>query len=272
MASTIVIAALQRAVGVGGTPLFLLKGGVYLEHRLGLASRATKDVDVLFLGSLKEFVVRLDEALAEPWDGLDLRRTEIEVIKNTPRVVAPRRFDVIVSIKGRTFRRIQVEVAFPEGDIANSVDMIPAPPFEFLGIESVKQLAGIALAYQVAQKLHACSDPHLPPDRENLRVRDIVDLVLIRRHFYSNPKPEDLEELSRAARDIFTARAEEANQLGLGQRLWPPLIETNDRWAVEYARPAQEVGINISLNAALAEVDAWLVMIVSAGKSPTQPS
>ena len=265
MASTIVIAALQRAVGPDGTPLFLLKGGVYLEHRLGLASRATKDVDTLFRGLLKEFVAKLDAALAEPWDGLELRRTEIEVIKNTPRVVAPRRFGVIVSIKGKTFRRIQVEVAFPEGDIASSVDMIPAPQFQFLGIQSVEQLAGITLSYQIAQKLHACSDPHLPPLQANLRVRDIVDLILIRRHFYSDQASADLAELRRAAEDIFTARAAEAVQLGLAERLWPPRIETNDRWAVEYARPAQEVGLEISLEDALAEVNEWVAGIASVG-------
>jgi len=44
LASTVVIAALQRILGHDGRPLFLVKGGLYLELQLGLKARATKDV------------------------------------------------------------------------------------------------------------------------------------------------------------------------------------------------------------------------------------
>lgn len=46
VASTVVIAALQRAVDSDGTPRFLLKGGTYLQHRLGRprVPRATSTV------------------------------------------------------------------------------------------------------------------------------------------------------------------------------------------------------------------------------------
>lgn len=40
VASSVAIAALQRAVHSDGRPRFLLKGGTYLEVRLGLRSRA----------------------------------------------------------------------------------------------------------------------------------------------------------------------------------------------------------------------------------------
>jgi hypothetical protein len=39
VASTVVVAVLQRALHSDGHPRFLLKGGVYLEHRLGLNAR-----------------------------------------------------------------------------------------------------------------------------------------------------------------------------------------------------------------------------------------
>lgn len=51
IASTVVIAAFQGAVDASGTSLFLLKGGTLLQHRLGQASRATKDVDGLIRGA-----------------------------------------------------------------------------------------------------------------------------------------------------------------------------------------------------------------------------
>src|SRR5664279_5890451 len=52
IASTVVVAALQRAVDETGRSLFLLKGGTYLQHRMSWATRATKDVDGLVRGDL----------------------------------------------------------------------------------------------------------------------------------------------------------------------------------------------------------------------------
>ena len=72
VASSIVIAVLQRSRHVDAHPRFLLKGGAMLELKLGLgAARATKDIDMLFRGSFDEFVASLDEALVEPWGVLE---------------------------------------------------------------------------------------------------------------------------------------------------------------------------------------------------------
>lgn len=68
VASTVVIAVLQRALGIDGHPQFLLKGGTLLQHRLpALPTRATKDVDGLVRGDIDEFMVTLDDVLTEPW-------------------------------------------------------------------------------------------------------------------------------------------------------------------------------------------------------------
>ena len=61
------VAALQRSLHEADRqPIFLLKGGSYLELKLGLESRATSDVDLLFRGIFDDFVDPLDAALAEP--------------------------------------------------------------------------------------------------------------------------------------------------------------------------------------------------------------
>lgn len=258
LASTITIAALQRALGADAEPLFLLKGGVYLERRLGLASRATKDLDTLFRGEVEEFVAALDEALHLPWGDISLSRTDIATI-NAPRLVKPRRFDVILSIKGVTWRRIQVEVAFSEGSIGNQTDRLAAPSSGFFGVPAVAELVGITMDYQVAQKLHACSDPHRPPEFKNDRVRDIVDLLLIRDTFYTGPT--HLGGIRLAVEDVFTARADEAQQLGLKPRHWPPLIETNPLWELTYAKPASDVDMTYTLTEAIFEVNAWITRI-----------
>ncbi|TFD49824.1 hypothetical protein E3T55_10745 [Cryobacterium frigoriphilum] len=259
LASTIVVAALQRTLGPDGDPLFLLKGGVYLEHKLGLASRATQDVDTLFRGELDQFLSALDTALAEPWGDITLTRSNVSVIAIISRRVKPRRFHIVLSLKGVTWRRIQVEVAFPEGAIADAAERFPAPRLGYFGVQTAAELAGITLAYQVAQKLHACSDPHQPPIFSNSRVRDIVDLLLIRETFY--PQPTDLGPLRIAAEDVFAARAAEATDLGFPPRRWPPLIVSNPLWEDEYDRPAAEVKISYSLDDAIRQVNHWVEQI-----------
>ena len=59
------------------TARFLLKGGAYLELRLGLRSRATKDLDALVRGDFDEFAETLDAALAKPCGVIDLSTTAI---------------------------------------------------------------------------------------------------------------------------------------------------------------------------------------------------
>lgn len=67
VASSIAVAAVQRAVDVDGRQLFLLKGGTLLQHRLPSTARATKDVDGLVRGDIDQFLAALEVALAEPW-------------------------------------------------------------------------------------------------------------------------------------------------------------------------------------------------------------
>lgn len=262
LASTIVVAALQRALGEDQQPLFLVKGGLFMEFHLGLRARTTKDVDALFRGSLEQFEAALDAAIAEPWGPFILQRSMLEEIAAARRLVKPRRFDIKLLIKGAVWRRIQVEVSFPEGRIAEVAEPVPAPRGGFFGIATPDQLAGIAMAYQVAQKTHACTDPDEPPEFINDRVRDVVDLLLIKHNFY----PEGpTAALKAACVDVFEARATEATALGLTARHWPPQIVANDEWARAYPSLALPVGVTLSLEEALAEVNSWITQIEDTG-------
>lgn len=77
IASSVAIAAVQRAIDADGQPFFLLKGGTLLQHRLNSTARTTKDIDGLIRGDLDAFVLALEGALAEPWGPLTLRRIMI---------------------------------------------------------------------------------------------------------------------------------------------------------------------------------------------------
>jgi hypothetical protein len=227
LASTLAAAALQRETE-DGTPLFLVKGGTYIERALDLRARATKDLDTLYRGSTDDLEDRIDISLARPWDEIQFSRTAVETIESAPRVRKPRRFKVNLDIRGVRWRSIQVEVSFDEGSAGDHLERITSPATGFLGISHPDDLVTISMAYQVAQKLHACTDPHDPPAFRNERVRDIVDLILIRDAFY--PDGTDLAPVKAAAVDVFAVRAAEAEHLGHAARRWPPIIASNEVW------------------------------------------
>ena len=172
VASSVAIACVQRAIDDDGRQLFLLKGGTLLQHRLHATARTTKDVDGLVRGDLDAFLLALEGALAEPWGPLMLRRGEVEVVNVPAKIIKPRRFDIIIEFRGVTWRRIQFEVSPDESGIGQDFEAIEPPPLSGFGLPNPDALAGIAMRFQIAQKIHAVSDPHKPPDAINDRARD----------------------------------------------------------------------------------------------------
>jgi hypothetical protein len=262
VASSVVIAALQRADHHDGHPRFLLKGGAYLEVRLGLVARATKDIDTLVRGDFGDFLDALDGALGESWGPIEFRRTEVEIVENARRVVKPRRFKVQLLLKGAIWRTIQVEASPDEGSAGANVDLLPAPSLDHFGLPSPMQFAGIVIDYQVAQKLHACTDTHDPPGMVNDRARDLVDLLLIRDALYG-PDVE-LTSLRAACEDLFAARAAELEAQALAPRHWPPVAAAHLHWASDYERAARDCEVQLGLAEAAEVVNAWIAEIAAA--------
>jgi hypothetical protein len=262
IASTVALAVLQRATASDGTSLFAVKGGAYLEHRLEPHARSTRDVDTLFRGAEQDFLRALDDAIAEPWGPFTIRRGDVEPIANARAATTPRRFDLRLEMQGRPFRRIPIEVSFGEGDITAEVETFEAPSLAFFGIRSPDHLVGITLAFQVAQKLHAATDPDTD-DRPNDRVRDIVDLIQIRRTFY--PDDTSVDDLRRACHGIFAARADLAIADHRVPRAWPPQIVAWRTWSTGWAKPAADAGLTSTLDEALEEIRTWVSIIDRAG-------
>ncbi|MBH0022603.1 nucleotidyl transferase AbiEii/AbiGii toxin family protein [Salinibacterium sp. SWN248] len=266
--SVIVMAVLQRALGADGRPEFLIKGGAYLEHRLEIGARATKDVDTVYRGAIADFESALDSVLAEPWEPFELTRTEIETVENARTTNKPRRFHIQLKIRGQVFRKIKVEVSFSEGKIGEGDERFTAPDLSALDLGIPDEIAGITMAYQVAQKLHACTDPDDPTPEGggkpffNDRVRDVVDLLLLRDAFF--PAGSELSTVKAAAEDVFEARAAEAEKLGFTPRRWPPEITTWKSWAEGWQKPADQAAIKASLEEALATLNEWVKEIEQA--------
>lgn len=257
IASTVVVAALQRAVDESDAPRFLLKGGTYLQHRLDWAGRSTKDVDGIVRGDIDGFLDALDRSLREPWGPLRLSRTETEVIQTPTRVLRPRRFDVKVSLRGVVWRSVKVEISPDEAGIGDHPFVFATPSLSQFGLPSPDALVGIALRFQIAQKLHACTDPHDPPHAVNDRPRDLVDLLLLRDLLASDTATTDAD-LRAAGQAVFDTRAAEAEQLGLVARHWPPAVQSHPHWPDDYARAAGDAGLTVTLDDAIAELNDWI--------------
>lgn len=261
VASTVVVAALQRAVGSADRPTFLLKGGTYLQHRLGRSARPTKDVDGIISGDIDEFVRQLDDVLREPWGPLTLERGSVETIETPARVIRPRRFDVRLSLRGKVWRRIQVEIAPEEGSAGLERDVLTAPSLEHFGLPSPDRLLGIALRYQIAQKLHACSDPHDPPAHRNDRARDIVDLLALR-DLAELESAVLVQDLRTACVDVFGARSDDARTLGRAAREWPCVVVPYSHWGPDFVAAANAAGrSDLTLDRAVQELNAWITII-----------
>lgn len=260
IASSVAVAAVQRAVDSEGHQLFLLKGGTLLQHRLHLTARATRDIDGLIRGDIDAFLLALEAVLAAPWGPLTLRRGPVDVINVATRIAKPRRFDIYLELRGVTWRRIQFEIAADEARIGDASELIEAPLLAGFGLPDPDALVGIALRHQIAQKLHAVTDPHDPPLSLNDRARDVVDLMLLRDLAAETDSPT-LGEINDAATAVFQSRAAEALQLGLTPRGWPAEVTAHPHWADDYQRAAASASLALPLGEAVDQVNGWIAAI-----------
>jgi hypothetical protein len=263
VATTTVTAKLQQTLDEAGRPRFLLKGGTLLQHRLPGTARATTDLDGLVRGDLDDFLNALVPVLRQAWGPLTFRRGDVEVIDTPSKIIKPRRFDVVVQLGGVTWRRIQVEASPDEGRAGESFEPLSPPSLAGLGLPTPDHLAGLAMRYQVAQKVHASTDPHEPPVRINDRARDVVDLALIRALSKETGEPA-LTSIREAILDIFDSRATEAQMLRRPARRWPARVVAHPHWQGSFEKAARSAGVDTTLEEAVSVVNAWLDQIDAA--------
>ncbi len=230
-----------------------------MQHSLNWTGRATTDIDGIVRGELAEFITALDDSLQQPWGPLTLTRTEVEIINAPAKLIKPRRFEILAALQGQSWRRVKVEISGDEAGITDRPCSLRAPSLEHFGLPTPDRLVGIALEFQIAQKLHASTDPHNPPTQVNDRARDIVDLMLLRQL-----SEVSLAELRSACNALFQSRAEEASALGLKPRTWPPTAMAFPHWPSDYERAARDAGVEIDFQASVDSVNEWISEIDSA--------
>lgn len=241
--SIVSFAGALETVQADGGPRFLIKGGTSMELRLGAGARTTRDVDIIFRGDPEEMLDSLEEAFETPYGGFSFRRKgEIEEIRDT----GSRRLAIQVEFASSNWQTFQLEVARPEIAEAEFVPVaISVADFKLDGPERV---ACLSLRFQIAQKLHAVTER--PPDRENLRFWDLIDLILLRELLGE----DDLPSVREACVETFAYRRTHS---------WAPDLVVPTSWATAYAAAIGEVGsaMPADVETAAAVVGAFIAEI-----------
>jgi hypothetical protein len=237
------LGALERVREEDSPTRFLIKGGIACELRFQDQARATRDLDALFHGSLDELLTDFDTAFATPYSGFSFSYTPPEAVRET----SAHRFDIKLTYQGRGWATLRVEVSPPEGK-AHEPESVPALSVSEFGLTGPTEVACLSLRFQIAQKIHACTERF--PDRENERVHDLIDLQLM------EELVEDYNRVKAASVEIFELRRMHA---------WPPTLTAEPTWPETYRELAAELDFPIKdLDEAITRVQALIDRIQSA--------
>ncbi len=135
------------------------------------------------------------------------------------------RLVVRLDYRGRRWGTVPLEVAPAEASHVLDVDEVA--PFDIgqFGLPAMERTAVVGLPYLIAQKVHACTERIA--GRDNPRVRDLVDLLLVRELLDAS----DLPRVREACVAIFDGR---------DTHTWPPALSAPPGWAAAYAKLASE--------------------------------
>jgi hypothetical protein len=212
VSTMVIIGALARVRDEDDQHRFVIKGGLAMELRLGTSARATADVDITFYGDPALLEESLANAFADPISGFSVRMANTRSVG----LGVATRSSLRLEYQNKPWSTVDLEIstAEPPADI----ELIPAFTLEHFGLDGPTHVATLSTRYQVAQKIHAVSKRfEVGP---NLRVRDIIDILLLRDLL------PPLSEVRDACIDVFESRGEHA---------WPPTITTYEEWTAVYA-------------------------------------
>ena len=154
---------------------WILKGGLAMQLRLGIQSRTTKDIDLLY----KELTASIYDSLVEAasldigdWFTFEVRQTE-----EAPQdLFSGHRYHVNCLLDGRVFEAFHVDVGV--GDLL-------VEDYDCLNFDPILDFAGVAatevpcypITQQIAEKLHALTRKYASGGSS--RAKDFVDILLL---------------------------------------------------------------------------------------------
>jgi nucleotidyltransferase AbiEii toxin of type IV toxin-antitoxin system len=190
----------------GADGRWVLKGGFALELRLRTGFRTTRDLDLASLHGADsgiEVHEQLGEALAD-----DVEQDHFGFAVMTPSTLAADRagrpgwrFPVDISLAGRTFVKVRMDVVARADEIEGGVEQLTFPSgLAFAGYPSPVTVPAVDLAQHAAEKFHALTRPY--GEQTNTRVKDLVDLVLLAENGLIDPA-----RLAPRLQTVFAVRA-----------------------------------------------------------------
>lgn len=209
--------------------LWVLKGGMALEVRLSDAARVTKDIDVGLRDDVLSPAVlheRLIDALSDdPFgDRFIFEVSEPTALREDGGGHLTWRVPVAAFLAGKPFGAIKLDVS-PRAHELQATDQLPLPnSLDFAGIPTT-EVEIVDVHRHAAEKFHAITRDF--EDRENSRVRDLLDLVLLIEN-----------DLLNSGLVADAARAVWAERNGTGPPR--PLPALPSSWPARYAQLADD--------------------------------
>lgn len=248
LVGVVAIAAILGGLrGEDGVERIGFKGGSSLELRFGFKARSSRDLDAAYRGELQEGIRSIRTALEQGWNGFAGSITEPEDIVRAGVHPPPVRTKIKLRYKGRDFITMPFEISAAEGKSMDRPEKLPVKvslrPVQLAGPEQIPLLP---VRYQIAQKLHACTEDLTGTDRRNDRARDLHDLLLIRELAVS---PNDLPSVRQACLEIFNGRQKHP---------WPPRIVVWDDWPSVWQDLARREESAMTLDEAVREVQRFV--------------
>lgn len=95
--------------------------------------------------------------------------------------------------------------------------------------------------------MHGATGPYDPPTFVSRRVRDVIDLLLLR----SLSRALAIPVMTAAVVDVFKSRAKEARLLRRPERALPAKVVAYSHWEADYAEAASGASIEIPMGEAI---------------------
>jgi predicted nucleotidyltransferase component of viral defense system len=234
---------------------WILKGALALDYRLGVATRATKDID---LGRDDNETAAIDDVVAAQQLALDdfftfaaLRTDDLADNDEFSAI----RFHVTAQLAGRTFDKFVLDIGFGDPLVGRPDTIATSDLLAFAGIEQV-HVPVVPLAQHLAEKVHAYTRTYGEARQPSTRPKDLIDILLI-----AGVEPIAAADLRSALERTFTNR----DRHPLPGSLPPP----PPTWAAPYARLAAQVGLDPDLEAAFARAAAFLDPVLDGSAAGT---
>ncbi|MGL5826846.1 MAG: nucleotidyl transferase AbiEii/AbiGii toxin family protein, partial [Nocardioides sp.] len=208
-----------------------------------------RNLDAARVQPLARFRSDFEDSLAARWAGFTGKLIEKAAPRPTgvPTAYAMQPFDVKLDYRGRPWCTVKLELGHneigdadePEYQLADGIVQL----FTEVGLEAPKPVRVMRADHQVAQKLHAVSEPG------SERTRDLVDLQLL-------DKGEDLDlaQVEATYVRLFEYRRQQA---------WPPTIVSGDGWATLYEAAVEDIAVLPNVEGAVAWVNEFVERIAT---------